>query len=129
MAAIDVSVDIEITAAPADVAAVMFDPARDQEWIKAVTGVEIIDPALAPGARVLRRGTFMGREFSWTSKVETVHFPHLLSVQVAEGPFAGTISYQIQRSGAGSHVRIKSVGQVSGLGFLPSSLITGPMKS
>jgi Polyketide cyclase / dehydrase and lipid transport len=129
MASIDVSAEIDIAAAPADIAAVMFDPARDQEWMKAVTGVEIIDPALAPGARVLRRGAFLGREFSWVTEVEAVHFPPLLTMQVTDGPFAGTVSYQIQRAGTGSHVKIRNVGETTKLGFVPAVLITGPMKT
>jgi hypothetical protein len=67
---IEVSADIEIAAAPADVAAVMFDPARESEWLQAVKGVELIDSALAPGARVRHIASFMGKEISWTTTVE-----------------------------------------------------------
>ena len=55
MSTIDVAADIEIAAAPADIAAVMFDPAREPEWIGTVTGVTVIDPALAVGARTCSR--------------------------------------------------------------------------
>src|SRR5262245_7479324 len=79
---VDVAVEIDIAAAPADVAGVMFDPQRDPEWIKAVTAVELIDPALEPGARVRRKGQFLGKEFGWTTEVETVHFPHLLTLRI-----------------------------------------------
>ena len=129
MSAIDISVEIDIAAAPADVAGVMFDPQRDPEWMKAVTAVELLDPALEPGARVRRTGGFAGAEFHWTTAVEAVHFPHLLTLRIVDGPFVGTVRYDVQRAGTGSRVRIRNVGEPKGLGFLPSAMISGPMKT
>jgi hypothetical protein len=129
MGEIDISVETDIAAAPAEVAAVMFDPAREMEWMKAVTGVEIIDPALAPGARVVRRGAFMGKEFSWATEVQAVHFPHLLTLRITDGPFVGTVQYSIQRTPSGSHVKIRNVGEPARFGFLPAGLVSGPMRS
>jgi hypothetical protein len=127
MSAIDISAEITVNASPADVDAVMFDPAREPEWIKAVTGVEVVDPALAPGARVVHRGAVMGRQLSWTTQVETVHFPHVLTLRVTDGPFLGTVQYHIQRAALGSSVKIRSVGEAAVKGFM-SSLIAGPLK-
>jgi uncharacterized membrane protein len=129
MVQVDVSVDIEIAAAPADVAAVMFDPAREPEWMKTVTSVEVIDPALAPGARVRHTGSLMGQEFSWTTQVDAVHFPHLLTFNIVDGPFTGTLAYKIERVASGSRARIRSVGSSEKLGFLPASFVEAPMKS
>lgn len=126
---IDVSSEIDIAASPADIAGVMFDAQREPEWMKAVTGVELIDPALEPGARVRRSGTFLGHAFQWTTQVETVHFPHLLTLRVVDGPLVGTVRYDVQRSGAGSRVRIRTVGEPTGLGFLPASLMAGPVRT
>ncbi len=128
MPQIDVSAEIEIAAAPADVAAVMFDPQQDPQWVKVVTSVELLDPALAPGARVKRHGSVMGREFSWHTEVEAVHFPHVLTMKIAEGPFTGTVRYDIQRSTNGSHVRIRGAGDATSLP-MPAALITGPLRS
>jgi uncharacterized protein YndB with AHSA1/START domain len=129
MSSIDLTVETEIAAAPADVAAVMFDPQREPEWMSAIKHVEIVDAALQPGARVRRTASFMGRDLGWTTEVEAVHFPHVLKLKIAEGPFTGTISYQIQRSVGGSMVRIHNQGQTTMLGFLPSSLVEAPMRS
>jgi hypothetical protein len=129
MAAIDVQVETEIAAAPADVAAVMFDPAREPEWMAAIQAVDVIDPALQPGARVRHTATFLGREFAWTTQVEAVHFPHVLTLRIDEGPFSGTVAYQIQRSAAGSLVRVRNKGETNGLGFLPRAVVEGPMRS
>ena len=96
-ASVDVSAEIDIAAAPADVAAVLFDPAREPEWMPAVKSVEVIDPALQPGARVKRTAAIMGRSLVWTTAVESVHFPHVLTLRVIEGPFTGVIAYNVKK--------------------------------
>lgn len=129
MPMIDLSAETEIAAAPADVAAVMFDAAREPEWMSTVKSVEVVDPALQPGARVRHTSSVMGREITWTSVVESVHFPHLLALRVSEGPVNGVLSFNIQRSGGGSRVRIQTRGEAPELGFLPVSMIEGPLRS
>ncbi len=129
MASIDLTVETEIAAAPADVATVMFDPQREPEWMSAIKRVEIVDAALQPGARVRRTASLLGREIGWTTEVEAVHFPHVLKLKIAEGPFTGTVSYLIQRSPGGSVVRIHNQGDTTELGVLPSSAVEGPMRS
>jgi carbon monoxide dehydrogenase subunit G len=126
---IDVSAEIEIAASPADIAAVMFDPQRYSDWMKAVQRVEVLDPALAPGARVRHHGSFMGKDISWTTEVETIHFPHVLALKISDGPFVGTVRYGIQRSGAGSRVQVQNSGELKGLSLVPAMLVKGPMKS
>jgi len=126
---IDVTADIIIAASPAHIAGVMFDPSRYAEWMQAVTSVEVLDAALAPGARVRHRGSFMGRELTWMTTVETVHFPHVLVLQVTEGPFVGVTRIGIQRSGEGSRVQVQNSGELKGLGFIPDMMVAGPMKT
>jgi len=128
MPTIDVSAEIDIDAAPADIAGVMFDPQREPEWISVVTGVELIDPELAPGARVRRTGSVLGRSLGWTTEVERVHFPHLLMLKVVDGPFRGTTRFDVQRSGAGSRVRVRHVGEADELP-VPAVLVAGPLKA
>lgn len=126
---IQVNAEIDIHASPAAIAAVMFDPQRYPEWMKAVTSVEVHDPALAPGARVTHHGSFMGKELKWTTTVEAVHFPHVLAMKISDGPFVGTVKIGIQRSGEGSRVQIQNAGELHGLGFVPEMMVTGPMRS
>ncbi len=128
MGNIDVSAEIEIAASPADVAGVMFDPQRDPEWMTPVTGVEISDQALQPGARVRRSASVMGNDVSWTTEVEQVHFPHVLVVKVVDSPFEGTVRYDIQRSPGGSRARVRGTGTAPQLSFVPASFVTGPIK-
>jgi hypothetical protein len=126
---IDVRAEIEIAASPATIAGVMFDPQRNSEWMKVVDKVEVLDPALAPGARVRYHGDFMSQPVSWLTTVETVHFPHVLVLTITDGPFVGTSRIGIQRSENGSRVQIQSVGEIKGLSFIPDAMIAGPMKT
>lgn len=126
---IEVTAEIEIAASPATIAGVMFDPQRNHEWMRVVDRVEVLDPALAPGARVRYHGNFMGQPVSWLTTVDTVHFPHVLVLTISDGPFEGTSRIGIQRSGGGSVVQMRSTGQVKGLPFIPDAMIAGPMKT
>lgn len=123
----DVSAEIEIAASPADIAGVLFDPQREPEWIQIVSAVELLGGALEPGARVRRTGSLMGQQFTWTTEVESVHFPHLLILRVTDGPFTGLIRYDVQRAGGGSRVRIRNVGQADRLP-LPATMLAGVLK-
>lgn len=126
---IDVSASILIKASPAAVAAVMFDPQRSPEWMKAISRVEVHDAALAPGARVTHHGNFLGQAISYTTTVESVHFPHLVTMQIADGPFAGKVRLSVQRAEDGSHVQMQNQGQLTGLAaFMPEAMVAGPMQ-
>lgn len=129
MPAVDVTAEIEIAAAPADVAAVMFDPNREPEWMSVVKRVELVDKALQPGARVRRGASFFGHDVNWTTEVQDVHFPHVLTLRIIDGPFTGTIAYHIARQGVGSRVVVRHKGETDKLGFLPAAMIEVPMKS
>ena len=129
MSTIDVAAEIDIDAAPADIAAIMFDPAREPEWMTAVKAVTVIDPALAVGARVEHRGSFLGREIAWTTEVARFHFPHVLALRISDGPFVGLVRYEIQRvSSGGSRAAIHTTGEPGRFGFLPAGLVTAPMR-
>jgi uncharacterized membrane protein len=126
---IELSAEVEIAAAPADVAAVMFDPQREPEWVRVVTAVQLVDQALEPGARVTHTASVFGQEFSWSTEVSAVHFPHVLELRVTDGPFSGTMRYDIQRGGVGSRVRIRGVGEPKAPGMLPASALATPLRA
>ena len=115
---IDVSAEIEIAASPSTIASVMFDPQRYAEWMSTVSRVEVLDAALAPGARVKHFGTLMGKDVQWTTEVEAVHFPHVLALKITDGPFVGTTRIGIQRSGGGSQVKVHNSGTLNDLPFV-----------
>jgi len=129
MGAIDVAAEIEIAADPSDIAALMFDPHREPDWVSAVREVTVVDPAVRIGAQVVHHGRIAGRDVTWTTAIESIHFPHVLVLKVEGGPFVGTLRYDIQRSGAGSRVRIRGQGDAAALSFLPASVIATPLRS
>jgi uncharacterized protein YndB with AHSA1/START domain len=98
--------------APATVAAIMFDPGRDPEWIGGAHSVDeqSRDPT-ALGARVTRHGGFMGRTFSWQTEVEAFEPDRLLRMRFISGPMkGGDVSYRIEPDGNGSRVSIRNTG-------------------
>jgi uncharacterized membrane protein len=128
MGTVDVSAELEIRGEPTDVASVMFDPAREPEWMNAVKTVEVIDKAIKPGARVRRTGSVLGHDIEWTTEVVNFQFPHRLMLKIADGPFVGTVTYEIGRSGSGSIARIRNVGEPKST-LVPAALIAGPMRA
>ena len=109
---VDVTASRLIHRKPGDVAAVMFDPSRDPEWIG---GAKSVDPVHGSptkvGARVTRRGGFMGRKFSWQTEVQGFEPDHLLHMSFTDGPMkGGTVTYRIEPDGAYSRVSIRNTG-------------------
>jgi hypothetical protein len=94
-----------------------------------VTGVELHDRALAPGARVTHRGSVLGHDAAWTTEVDAVHFPHVLALRVVDGPFDGTLRFDIQRAAVGSRVRVRGAGSAAALDGLPAMVIEGPIRA
>ena len=130
MPAVNVTAEIEIAAEPTDVASVMFDPQREPDWMSAVKTVELVDTGIKPGARVRHTGTFVGQDVAWTTAVEAFHFPHALTLKIVDGPFTGTVSYSVQRSGTGSVARItESRRDDARSGFVPASMIEHGMRT
>jgi uncharacterized protein YndB with AHSA1/START domain len=107
----DVEVVRDVPARPDQVAAIMFDPARDPEWIGGARSVELLsaDPT-APGARTRRKGGFMGKKFSWVTEVEDYAPGRLLRMRFVEGPMKGGVTYRIEPRGEGSRVSIRNHG-------------------
>jgi len=109
---VDVTASRAIEADPRMVAAVMFDPVRDPDWIGGAKSVD--PPTVAPtriGARVTRHGGFMGRSFSWTTEVEGFEPDHLLRMTFITGPMkGGSVTYRVEPDGGGSRVWIRNTG-------------------
>lgn len=105
-----------IGGAPADTAGVMFDPARDPEWMKAVTSSVPQTPGIQPGAEVRRTSTVGGVDIAWTTVVERFHFPHVLRLTIGGGA-SGYIRYEVQRSGNGTIASVRASSEQDLFGF------------
>ena len=108
----DVTASRTIAAKPSQVAAIMFDPERDPEWIG---GAKSVDPPkgdpIKVGARTTRHGGFMGKKFSWTTEVAGSEPDRILHMTFIAGPMkGGSVTYRIEPDGAGSRVSIRNTG-------------------
>jgi polyketide cyclase/dehydrase/lipid transport protein len=108
--------DIQIAADPADVAAVMFDPARDAEWMTLVTSALPRTAGITVGAEVERTSVVGGQRVAWLTQVAGFHFPHVLRLRIAGGQ-TGTVHYEVQRAGTGSVARVRAAVDVDLFGF------------
>jgi hypothetical protein len=106
----DVRVDAYVAGPPEAVAAYMFDPSHDAEWI---TGIERVDPTAAPvgvGTETHRIAKFMGRRIDYVLKI-VEHAPgRLLVMESVRAPFPMGVTYGVEPDGAGSRVRLRVTG-------------------
>lgn len=110
----EVSKEVLINGAPADIAGVMFDPARETEWMTAVSSSVPQSRGITVGAEVKRTSTVDGADVSWSTNVEAFHFPHVLRLVI---PTGGYVKYEVQRHGTGSVARVRATSEVDLFGF------------
>lgn len=122
---IDVVCRIAIARPPGTVAAFMFDAANDPAWIGGVRRVEPARPGPpALGLRVGRAGAFLGKRIAWTTEIVELVPGARLRLALAEGPFRGTVTYEIAPDGAGAAVSIRNAGSAKGLpDFLAAPMV------
>jgi hypothetical protein len=110
----EVSREILINGAPADIAGVMFDPARETEWMTAVSSSVPQSRGITVGAEVKRTSKVGGTDVDWSTSVEAFHFPHVLRLVIPSG---GYVKYEVQRHGTGSVARVRATSDVDLFGF------------
>jgi hypothetical protein len=67
----------------------------------------------------------MGFAVGWTTTVESFHFPHMLTLHIAEGSFNGTLQYQVGRGGTGSIARVAIAGDATLPAMIPAAMVAG----
>jgi hypothetical protein len=106
----DVRVEAHVARSPQDVAAYMFDPHHDPDWI---TGIEHVDPPAAPvgvGTETHRLAKFMGRRIDYVLRV-VQHIPNrLLVMESVQAPFPMGVTYGVEPDGSGSTVSLRVTG-------------------
>ena len=106
----DVRVEAHVARSPDDVAAYMFDPRHDPDWI---TGIEQVDPPAAPvavGTETHRVARFMGRQIDYVLRV-VEHIPdRLLVMESVKAPFPMGVTYAIEPEGAGRGYSLRVTG-------------------
>jgi hypothetical protein len=120
----DVHVEAHVATSPEDVAAYMFDPHHDPDWI---TGIERVDPPAAPvgvGTETHRLAKFMGRRIDYVLRV-VQHVPdRLLVMESVQAPFPMGVTYGVDPDGSGSRVSLRVTG-----GYGPLMRLAQPIVS
>jgi hypothetical protein len=106
----DVRVEANVARSPEDVAAYMFDPHHDPDWI---SGIEHVEPPAAPvgvGIETHRIARFMGRRIDYVLRV-IEHVPdRLLVMESVRAPFPMGVTYGIEPDRSGSRVSLRVTG-------------------
>jgi carbon monoxide dehydrogenase subunit G len=106
----DVRVEAHVARPPEDVAAYMFDPDHDPDWI---TGIEHVDPPAGPvrvGTETHRLAKFMGRRIDYVLRVVQYIPVRLLVMESVQAPFPMGVTYGVEPDGSGSRVSLRVTG-------------------
>ena len=106
----DVRVEANVARSPGEVAAYMFDPRHDPEWI---TGIEHVDPPSRPvavGTETHRLARFMGRRIEYVLRVKEYIPDRLMVMESVRAPFPMGVTYGIEPDRSGSRVSLRVTG-------------------
>ena len=106
----DVRVEANVARSPDEVAAYMFDPRHDPEWI---TGIEHVDPPDTPvavGSETHRLARFMGRRIEYVLRVKEYIPDRLMVMESVRAPFPMGVTYGVESDGSGSCVSLRVTG-------------------
>ena len=110
-------VEHTIYASPEDVAAVMFDPDREGEWVAKGGKAERLTPGpLAVGSRVRHDVGVLGWQLSFVTQVKALDPGRKLEMEIVEGSDHGAIIYQVVPTSGGAiasiHVEDESMARM-----------------
>jgi hypothetical protein len=124
----DVRVEAHVAKSPEAVAAYMFDPSHDSDWI---TGIEQVDPPAAPmgvGTETHRLARFMGRRIDYVLRV-IEHVPaRLLVLESVRAPFPMGVTYGVEPDRSGSRVSLRVTGGYGLLMRLAQPIVSRQIK-
>ena len=106
----DVRVEAHIARSPEDVAAGVFDPRHDPEWI---TGIEHVAPpaaAVGVGTETHRLARFMGRRIDYVLQVKEYTPNRLMVMESVRAPFPMGVTYGVEPDGSGARVSLRVTG-------------------
>ena len=102
-----------------DVARVMFDPAREREWIGGIRESRPLGAAaVAPGARTERVASFLGKRIEYVLEVVGHEPDALLHMRSVRAPFPMEVTYALAEDGPGrtrASIRVQGGGRLQAL--------------
>lgn len=127
---LDVHADLPIAAPAEKVAAIMFDPDLDAEWVGGARQAKTLTSApFGVGSQVERQGGFLGRKFSWVTEVVRFDPGSLLEMKFLRGPFTGGVSYAVAPDGENSVAGIRITGRAGFWAPLMGLMMRASIKS
>ena len=113
---IDVTAQVSVRRARAEVAAYMTDPANDPTWIGGVREVRMeTPPPLHAGSRVARVAAFLGRRVEYVNEVTELDPGRVLDMRSVKAPFPMRVTYSFEDApGAATIVRNRVRGDPGG---------------
>jgi carbon monoxide dehydrogenase subunit G len=107
---------IEIARPPADVFAVLTDPARLADWQGTVVEAQLEgDGPMRAGARVREVRSFLGKRIESTVEILEHEPPTRFALCSAAGPVTFRVEQTVEPAGAGSRVRVRMEGEARGV--------------
>jgi uncharacterized membrane protein len=109
--AVDTTAAITVERPRDDVAAFLWDPANDRQWIGGLCSARLVTPPpLAVGSRVERVARFLGRRVEYVNEI-TELTPGRLAMRSVRSPFPMRITYELRdASGAATEVSVRVEG-------------------
>ena len=99
----DFFVEQTIHAAPEEVAKIMFDPAREAEWMEWSGGVERLTPApFGVGSKVRHKAGVLGWPMSFVTEVTALDPGRKLEMAVDAGSDSGELIFQVSPTAGGA---------------------------
>jgi len=127
---VDVSTDIVIDRAPADVSAYASNPDNAPTWYENIKSVEWESrPPLAVGSRIAFVAHFLGRRMAYTYEVVELIPGQRLVMRTADGPFPMETIYSFEAAANGrTHMTLRNRGKPSGFSVWVAPLMAFAMR-
>jgi hypothetical protein len=120
----DVRVEANVAGSPDEVAAYMFDPRHDPEWITGIMHVDPPDTPVAVGTETHRLARFMGRRIDYVLRVKEYIPDRLMVMESVRAPFPMGVTYGIEPDRSGSRVSLRVTGGYGLLMRLAQPIVT-----
>jgi hypothetical protein len=98
----DVTAEVRVRRPRDEVAAYVFEPANDPEWIGGVGEARLLgEPPIGAGSRVARVASFLGRRIEYVNEVVELDDARTLRMRTVSGPFPMDSTYSLEDDGDG----------------------------
>ena len=127
---VDVTTEIDINRARAEVAAFAADPDNATTWYQDIKAVRWETPRpVQVGSRIAFEAQFLGRKLAYTYQVRDLQPGVRLVMSTDAGPFPMETTYTWQeRPGGGTHMTLRNRGQPSGFANLAAPIMSAQVR-